>query len=266
MGALLEPDTTALLDALLAYAADALRVAKTARRFSPMCSVRATSSNRIATMRNQEWFRRRTWTDKDRQEFWSRLRRSRTRFHKAQYLRIQALHLETDADPPALDAALELLDTMLRDYPEEFEIAAAHKQRGSCLAKLGRRDEALNAFHAALDAESRFPGVQGLAYLDYAETVLQAERSDLYEDALSQLARRADKEPFPNLQYRSGVAAAFLCERLGRTDEARAAATRALTAAAKTESPFRYHRKLGLVRGTDADVQARLWRLAGRSE
>jgi hypothetical protein len=107
--------------------------------------------------------------------------------------------------------------------------------------------------------------MRGTAYLDYAEMVLRANCSELYEDALAGLDRRAQEEPFPFMQYRSGVASAFLYERLGRTAEASAAATRALAAVAQAESPFLYHRRLGLVEETDPNVQTELRRLAGKS-
>jgi hypothetical protein len=67
---------------------------------------------------------------------------------------------------------------------------------------------------------------------------------------------------FPILQYRAFGAAAFLSESLGNLDDARAFAKQALSAAALTESPFRSHRTLGLVEGSDEEVQRRLWHLA----
>jgi tetratricopeptide (TPR) repeat protein len=143
--------------------------------------------------------------------------------------------------------------------------STARARPGSCLVKLGELPRALEAFQASIQAEREFPGMHSAAYLDYAEIVLLLDRRDLYEDALDQLSEHESTAPFPFLQYRSGAAAAFLCERLGRTAEARAAAARALSAAAKTESPFRSHRRLGLVKGRDAGVDERLWRLAHSS-
>jgi hypothetical protein len=45
-------------------------------------------------MSKTEWFRRTTWTPEDEASFRARLKRSRGSFHKAQYLRIQAEHLQ----------------------------------------------------------------------------------------------------------------------------------------------------------------------------
>jgi tetratricopeptide (TPR) repeat protein len=133
------------------------------------------------------------------------------------------------------------------------------------LTKRGELDAALESLRRALDAEREYPSAQGTAYLDYAELVLRLQRTDLYEDALSHLDFRSNTKPLPIVQYRSGAAAAFLCEHSGRLEHARTAAMRALVAAAKTDAPFRYHRRIGLVGRTDSDELERLWRLAGQS-
>ena len=66
---------------------------------------------------NDDWFRRKTWTPKDREEFFARLRRSRGAFHKAQYARIQAYELLITRRREAYTAGLELLD-MIRQIQE----------------------------------------------------------------------------------------------------------------------------------------------------
>ena len=198
-------------------------------------------------MTDHRWYRRTTWSPDDQRDFYARLKRSRSSFHKAQYLRIQALHLERDAEPPLPDAALNLLNELLTDYPDLSQLASAYWQKSSCCRTTGRYAEALEALQAALDAERSRPSVTTTAYLDYGELVLQQNWSALYENALSLLGERVQDEPFPILRFRSRVAAAMLCERLGRPLEAKEAAKAALAAAAATESPFRYHRNLGLV-------------------
>ncbi|HEY4185675.1 MAG TPA: hypothetical protein VGP07_11435 [Polyangia bacterium] len=213
-----------------------------------------------------EWFRRSSWTSVDETDFMARLKRSCTVFHKAQYLRIQALHLVQDADPPLHEAALGLLDLLLRDYPDRSQVAAAHEQRARSLDALGRGVDALDELRLAMEAERAHPGMQGHAYLEFAELVLTLGRKDLFSGALAVLGGRRSAEIFPVVRYRKSAAAAFLCDELGLHGESRAHATDALVAAAKTASPFRYRRSLGLVKTSDADVvQGRLRRLAGKS-
>lgn len=125
-----------------------------------------------------------------------------------------------------------------------------------------RTSEAVSAYRDALAAERSYPGVQGHAYLDLAELVLALGRADLYAEMLDIITTRQPSEIFPVAQYRALGAAAFLAERMGSLEDARSFATQALSAAAQTETPFRYHRTLGLVDTHDEGVQKRLWQLA----
>src|SRR5689334_20933906 len=84
-------------------------------------------------------------------EFFERLKRARGSGSKAQYLRIQALHLQQVGEPACLRAALELLQLMVADYPEAIQLAQAHKQRAECLIAVGERDSGLLAYRDSLD-------------------------------------------------------------------------------------------------------------------
>lgn len=211
----------------------------------------------------KDWFRRTTWSSEDRADFDLRLGRSRTAFHKSQYLRIQAHHLANDAKPPLYEAALELLDRLLRDFPDSSQLGEACRQRGACLAATQRTDEAFGAYQDALAAERSFPGIRGTAYLDCAELVLVIGRADLYPELLDLTVSRGSAEIFPLGRYRAFCSAALLADRLGRSANAQSFARQALAAAAQKESPFRYHRTLGLVDRPDEDIQRLLSQLAG---
>src|SRR5262245_4018263 len=82
------------------------------------------------------WYRRTSWSDLDRRAFFDRLARSRTRGNKAQYLRIQAVHLEETGRPALVRAALELLDMVVREWPEPSEVAQAYHQQATCHLQL----------------------------------------------------------------------------------------------------------------------------------
>ena len=89
----------------------------------------------IDPMSKLEWYRRTTWTDVDRVDFDTRLKRSRGTGNKAQYLRIQAYHL---AEVGNEEGAIQLLDRLFAEFPEKLQLAQAHEQKGSSLARLGR--------------------------------------------------------------------------------------------------------------------------------
>ncbi|HEY4216449.1 MAG TPA: hypothetical protein VGM67_04895 [Gemmatimonadaceae bacterium] len=168
----------------------------------------------------KEWYRRSTWTARDREEFNARLARSRGQDRKAQYLRLQAYHLHEVGDQHLLPGALELLDRLVSEFPEPFQLGLAFSLRAEVLVDLGRSDAALVSYEQALSARRSFPAVCDDAYLGYVELILALKR-------------------------------ALLAHTRGETTATRHWARTALEAADRSESPFRYHRRLGLVRGAD---------------
>jgi tetratricopeptide (TPR) repeat protein len=214
-------------------------------------------------MGRRDWFRNETWTAADKSQFFERLARSRTTFHKAQYLRIQAVHLERTGDKELVHEALGLLDLILSQYPEPFELATVHWQRATCLQFLGRVDESMTAYRDALTQQRSGRGaVPGGASLDYAHLIFKLGRSDLFDEALSVLDGSGGDELLPLDRYRSGMIRAFIYEFRGDLSKAALFARAALSASSETESVFRYHRDLGVVREIDPEVQRRLWELA----
>jgi tetratricopeptide (TPR) repeat protein len=201
-----------------------------------------------------DWYRRSTWTAEDQADFQARLKRSRGSFHKAQYLRLQALALQEAGTEALLVAALSLLEQLVREYPEPSQLASAHQQRAQCLANLGRYADAMASYEASFAAQRQAPNWKTEAYLDFGELVLGLKRADLYAQAVAVLNEFGGGEQFPASQYRSATIRALTCNAAGDHRGARLHAAEALAAVAKTESPFRYHRKLGLVRFVDPEV------------
>lgn len=209
-----------------------------------------------------EWFRRTTWTPEDAAEFETRLKRSRSTRHRAQYLRIQAIHLEMVGGEELTTVALALLDRLVRDHPDPSELSMAHTQRGRCLRALGRTEEAMAAFEASLEALRAYPRSKHEGYLDYAELLLEENRPGTPDRCRQILDEFGGGEVWPASVFRHAVVRALVAEIEGVTDAADAWATRALEAADKVESPFRYHRSLGLVRDPDVELMAKLRQLA----
>ena len=104
-----------------------------------------------------EWYERSTWTPEDQADFQARLKRSRGSVNKAQYLRLQALALQDAGTEALLEAAVELLDQLLRDCPDTSLLTSTYQQRAECLADLGRYDEALANYQAAFEAQRQAP-------------------------------------------------------------------------------------------------------------
>jgi tetratricopeptide (TPR) repeat protein len=177
-------------------------------------------------------------------------------------LRIQALYLQELGSDEMLTAALELLDELLNQYPDHFSVGTALFQKARCLEALARQNEALQVYRDSLTYQREHPGVRDSAYLGFGELVLKLGRADLLQEALRALQEFGANELFPADAYRSNAIRALAFDQLGHHAEARLAARVALAASEKTESPFRYHKKLGLVHDANTAIQERLRDLA----
>jgi hypothetical protein len=214
---------------------------------------------------SREWFRRTDWDVDVERDFFSRLKRSRSQFHKAQYLRIQAHELVRAGGPRRLRKALELIELLLDTYPDKSQIAAAHKTRADALAQLDDIEGALGALRASMEAEPPGRPPECGAYLAFGMLAVRAERRDLYPEALDALERQGGNEAFPSMRYEAASIRAIAYEHLGLQTLAREHAQRAIAEAARTHSGFRYHPHVGLVKITDPTMHGRLERLATRA-
>jgi tetratricopeptide (TPR) repeat protein len=213
-------------------------------------------------MSQTEWFRRATWTDADREDFNARLKRSRGASSKAQYLRIQALHL---AEADHREGAIELLDRLLAEFPDSIDIAQAHAQKAESLAKLGQTEAAIEEYRAALQRERDFPNVQTNAWLDFGWFVVEKRLTHLYDGITKVLEefRDDDELSFPAIEYRYAAIQALIADARGEKSQARKFAETALAEAAKCHSGLRSHPTVGLVGSERKTFEKRLRALAG---
>jgi tetratricopeptide (TPR) repeat protein len=212
-------------------------------------------------MAKSEWFRKASWSPEDEADFFARLQRARLT-SRAQYLRIQAIHLSNTGSPALLEAAVVLLDRFILSYPHDVFIAQAHTQRANCLADLERPSEAVEAFRAAFSAMRRFPSVRPNTETDFGLFVVERHLQPLYDEALALLDEFDHASPFPlDVYCRQGIRA-ILNARKGRLDVAAPAAARALKAAGRQTSGLRYHPNLGLVEDRSSSFHRELLAIA----
>lgn len=212
----------------------------------------------------EDWFRRTNWTPEIEADFHVRLARARPA-NRAQYLRIQALHLQEAGGVARLRKALELLDLMLAKYPDRIELAEAHHGRGKCFIGLDEIDAAVGALRASFVTQRTVPNVRGPAYLTFGLLVTRERRTALYDEALAALDEFGGREILPRQQYEAAAIRALVLDAKGAHRDAAAAAQRALDSAAKTHTGLRYHPRLALVVDPDPHIQKELQRIA-RSE
>jgi tetratricopeptide (TPR) repeat protein len=213
-----------------------------------------------------EWYRRTTWSEADQDDFRARLERSRTAGARVQYLRIQALYLEGAG---LVEAAIELLREVLREYPESIEVALAHLQMATCHEKAGRIDNAVLELRRALSAEAKRPNAQISAWLEFGRIVVEHGRPDLFDEFLNLLEERA-QDPrrfaadlaFPAKQYLLNACLAVIFDIRGEDRLAREHARNALAAGDAKHSGFRYHSTVGLLEDTNTPLYRRISALA----
>jgi len=208
-------------------------------------------------MGRDDWYRNTHWDSGIEAGFRARLARART--SRPQYLRIQAHYLVKSFPETALQLIEEYFDT-----GDQFDVPNAFCARAEACLALSRREEAVAAYKAALEWEKAHPHYISTARLDYPRLVAADRLSNEYDHALQILRTRfsAMDHQFPSTRYIWNGSYALIAFEEGRLAEAKEFAERAVQAAMETESPFRYHRSIGVVRDAFDDFGRRIKRIA----
>ncbi len=186
-----------------------------------------------------DWFRNTTWNEAIEREFDDRLSRAR---RKEQYLRIQGNTL-AHSHPIV---ALKLLERYFQLH-DDFDHAQAYVDQATALLALGRIEDAMAAYEAALARESVFPNLRTQAYLDLPYLIAIRGIGRHYNRAKELLNQHESRLMFPVDHFRWHAAHALIAAAAGETEIAGAHAKRALGAASHEHSGFRYHPSIGLV-------------------
>lgn len=211
-------------------------------------------------MGREDWYRRTTWSDADEDQFRARLKRSRTSANKSQYLRVQAVYL---AEAGHHTSAIQLLDEMIRDYPQHIELAQAYLQKAESLVATDFLSDAVDEYRASLEAERLFPGVKTGCWLLFPWFIVKHNIVVLYDEAtdILQEFNRVDRLAFPIDRYRYAAICALLLSAKGEDDVSRKWAKEAMQHAKAEHSGFRHHPNIGLVKNVDLTMHDRLVKL-----
>ncbi|MFN8844242.1 MAG: hypothetical protein ACK5WV_11635 [Chryseotalea sp.] len=150
-----------------------------------------------------DWYRRKTWTKEDEKEFFAKLGRARKN-GRAQYLRVQAIELIETKNKYLLDIAEVLLNRILTEYSDnQIEKSQTFNSLGEIYKLRENFDKALEYFRKSLDFEKEFPNVITTSYLNFSETVVQVEKTELYDEVEKLLMERIMKNTliFPVENY-----------------------------------------------------------------
>jgi tetratricopeptide (TPR) repeat protein len=197
-----------------------------------------------------DWFRNTTWNEAVERTFNDNLRRTK---RKQQYLRIQASTL-AQSHP---EVTLRLLDQYF-ELNDDFERAQAYVDRARALLELGRLNEAIDSYNAALAREAEFPQLQTQAYVDLPYLIATNGIREKYDRAVQLLEKYEARLAFPVERFRWHAAYALIAAETNDAASAKVHAQSALEAAALDHSGFRYHPKTGLVSEAYDDIVRKL--------
>jgi tetratricopeptide (TPR) repeat protein len=212
-------------------------------------------------MGRHDWYRNENWTAETQAEFRARFNRSRGRFHKAQYLRIQALYLAQAKLP---EPAISLLNELLESYPEPSQVVAARMQLAECLQAMGRTPAAIDEYRHAMQAERESVPPKSGAWLPFAWLVFTERLDELYPEAFNVIPETLPQIAllFPIQRFKYNALCAMVAEWKSDRQSAQKYALAALKEAALDHSGFRYHATLGLVEELEETLATRLRALA----
>lgn len=210
-------------------------------------------------MKTNDWYRRKTWTQDDQTEFFSRFRRARSH-NKAQYLLIQASCLMDTGIKTNLQAALELLNLLIKEYPHPVQLENAYCQKALCLESLNLMDDAVNFYRLAFRSRRATPNVHTYAPLYFGMFVVRHNRTDLYGEVQERFNEFINNNEiiFPDAKYMYFATSAIIADSYGQLEIAQKCAERALLVASMNYSGFVRHPNVGLVKNRDKTIEKRL--------
>jgi tetratricopeptide (TPR) repeat protein len=111
-----------------------------------------------------DWYRRKTWTKNDEEEFFLKLNRAR-KDSRAQYLKIQAIELLETQDKNLLDIAESLILKIFSDFPDNrIDKAQSLCTLGDIYRERKNFDKAMDYYKQAVKFEEEYPNVKTQAY------------------------------------------------------------------------------------------------------
>jgi hypothetical protein len=198
-------------------------------------------------MKRTEWYRRTTWDDEIRADFYRRWQRARTTYNKAQYLRLQAYHLVQSG---LYQAAIELLEHYFREFANaDGDLALAHLLYAEACAGINEQQEAITHFRLAIQHQRVHPNVITEAPLDFAIFIIRTKNKKLFLEGLQGLNdfELTVKMLLPIQKYTLNGLRAIILKLLDRKPEAKSNAQVALAAADMSDSGLRFHPGFGVV-------------------
>ena len=219
-------------------------------------------------MGQDDWYRNTTWDNETNDLFELKLKRSRGAYQKAQYLRIQASYLLDSAN--FQDVGVRLMERLIQDFPtEDFSTTFGKEQLGDFYFKKGDFDKAKTYYQQVTNQYKvrNRSGTSGVADIKLVDTLLKLSEKEKLEEAYTLLTVDFEKTggslTLNDDRFFYARVISELCDKLGKRDEAKQYAKKALEISKIMEPQFARHKTVGLVR-TDKETLDRLTEITDR--
>ncbi len=208
-----------------------------------------------------DWFRKTSWSREDEVDFFVRLKRARAN-SRPQYIRIQALTL-FEASDEFDKIVISLLDIVLKEYPDDIQIASVLNQKGVCLERNGLPLQAVEYYRKSIMQMRKRLSWQTWAWLDLTWLVARQKITQYYDEALSLIEEFGEKGTlFPSVVFKTEASRALILAGLGKIEMARQAARTSILAAEERVLGLAQHPNVGFVTSILDELYARLLALS----
>ena len=152
----------------------------------------------------KKWFESPFWDETVENEFYKRLKRSKTSFHRAQYMRIQASHLLRNDEKNQQNKGIELINKVINEFSDDYyNVMLAHITIGSYYRRVGQYNDAIKHFEIVREynttATMRFDFPEMLI----AMTIIEAGDKSNYKYGLELMKKVDPRKLFvPELKKR----------------------------------------------------------------
>lgn len=124
-----------------------------------------------------DWFRRKTWTKLDEEDFFTKIRKAR-KGGRSQYLRIQAIELIDTKDTELIEIAEKLLLMILTEYPDDdFERSTVLNSLGKIYELKNNYAVAIEYYKQSVDFEKIYPKITTTSYLNLLELIAKTNKT-----------------------------------------------------------------------------------------
>jgi tetratricopeptide (TPR) repeat protein len=211
--------------------------------------------------KTDDWFRGDNWEKETQEVFEKKLKRVRSSFNKAQYLRIKANYLIKSNKASSIEAGVCLYKRLINEFPlEKTEAYSAYEILGDYYKRNKDYETSELHYRACLNyyKESR-SGTSGIVDIKLAELIIESKQAEKYEEMFKILTDNFKETngdlTFNDEKYRYFKALALLLFNLKKIEEAKEYAKMALQLSNIKDPQLDKHPQVGIIQTQEGEIE-----------